>query len=136
MTDKRLFILLADDDPEDMELLEEVIMNVRPGTDVKQFTNGKEILNFLDDCHDNALPNLIILDYNMPEMNGAEILSTLDDVRRFQPIPKLVLSTSNAEAYVSECLKNGAAGYFVKPSNMKALEVLTREMISLSSRIT
>jgi CheY-like chemotaxis protein len=133
MTDKRLFILLADDDPEDMELLEEVILNVRPGTNVMQFTNGKEILDFLDDCHDSSLPNLIILDYNMPEMNGAEILSTLVDNRRLKTIPKLVLSTSNADAYVKECLNNGAAGYFVKPSNMHALEVLTREMISLSA---
>jgi len=132
MIDKRLFILLADDDPEDMELLEEVILNIQPKADVKQFTNGKEILDFLDECHDSALPNLIIIDYNMPEMNGAEILSSLVGNNRFRPIPKLVLSTSNADAYAKECLNNGAAGYFVKPSNMHALEMLTREMISLS----
>jgi CheY-like chemotaxis protein len=133
MLQKPISILLADDDPEDLELLEEAILNIEPEARVNQVLNGKKVMEFLVNCNDSELPCLIILDYNMPEMTGAEVLNWLGSQRRYQFIPKVVLSTSKAETHIKQCMDNGAINYFVKPFNMKELLTLTKTMLSLCS---
>ncbi|MCW3093102.1 MAG: response regulator receiver [Ferruginibacter sp.] len=131
MSQRNRSILLADDDPEDLELLEEAILSIEPGAIVKHFYNGREVIDFLRECSDSELPCLIILDYNMPQMTGAELLTSLGDDNRYKTIPKMVLSTSNAEAHIKLCLKNGATDYFVKPFDMKELQKLAGKMLSV-----
>ena len=130
MPDKRS-ILVADDDIEDVELLQEVILSKEPDTDVHSVSNGKQVMEYLASCPDDSLPGLIILDYNMPELTGSEVLSQMADEPRYKPIPKLILSTSNAYIHMQECLKNGATEYFVKPNSMRELEEMTDKMLEL-----
>jgi CheY-like chemotaxis protein len=131
MLQKPISILIADDDREDSELLEEAILDIEPGALVNHVLNGKKAIDFLNNCADNDLPCLIILDYNMPEMTGAEVLNWLCSQHRYEGIPKVILSTSKAQAYVRECKENGAMDYFVKPYNMKELDELSKKMLSL-----
>ncbi|SHF19947.1 response regulator [Flavisolibacter ginsengisoli] len=130
MPDKRT-ILLADDDIEDVELLQEVILSKEPEVNVHSVSNGKQVMEYLASCTDESLPGLIILDYNMPELTGSEVLSQMSEQPRYKFIPKLILSTSNAYIHMQECIKNGATEYFVKPNSMRELEELTDKMLGL-----
>jgi CheY-like chemotaxis protein len=132
MPDKRI-ILLADDDIEDVELLQEVIKVKEPDVAVHSVSNGKQVMEYLASCTDESLPGLIILDYNMPELTGSEVLSQMGEQPRYKYIPKLILSTSNAYIHMQECIKNGATDYFVKPNSMRELEELTEKMLGLYS---
>jgi CheY-like chemotaxis protein len=133
MTHQHLNILIADDDEEDLELFEDAIHNVQPGTQVEKLTNGKAVLKHLDEKKDDELPCLIILDYNMPELTGSQVLSQLCRESRYKKIPKLILSTSSTPTHIDECLANGATEYFVKPDNINDLRSLAKTMLEYCS---
>jgi CheY-like chemotaxis protein len=124
-------ILIADDDPEDQELLIEAILELSPDMSVKSVWNGQEALTYLATCPDADLPCLVILDFKMPILNAAEVLEQLQDNARYLPIPKIVWSTSNQPEYINSCLEKGATGYFTKPNNPNELSIMTSKVLSL-----
>ncbi|MEP7164732.1 MAG: response regulator [Ferruginibacter sp.] len=133
MPAKSFFILLADDDPEDLELFEEAILQLEPEARVNYVVNGKGVMEFLAACSDDELPDLIIMDYNMPQMTGVDVLTRLNGICRYKPIVKLILSTSCSETHIKKSLDNGARDYFVKPDNFIELKILVKKMLSMCS---
>src|SRR4051812_34689227 len=113
MGKKKVNILMADDDVEDIELIEEAILNIDPEATLHKFFNGHSAIEYLHSAPDDELPCLIILDYNMPELKGSEVLSFMKSKKRYDTIPKVVLSTSNARMHQHECMNNGASEYIV-----------------------
>jgi CheY-like chemotaxis protein len=75
-------------------------------------------------------PCLIVLDYNMPGLNGAEILRLLNQEERYKNIPKIIWSTSGSEKYRNSCLALGAIDYVIKPTSSRELENIARYMLS------
>ena len=75
--------------------------------------NGEEALEILKD--DSSLPDIILLDLNMPRINGLEFLKILkgDEILRF--LPTIILTTSSNRKDMLECYKEGVAGYILKP---------------------
>ena len=110
-------ILLGEDDIDDQEFLEEVFSSIDNSYCLKSVNNGKKLITHWESLEDELLPYLIILDYNLPELNGAEILKILNAHKRYQSIPKIIWSTSNSKIYKSACIKLGASDYLVKPSS-------------------
>ena len=123
------FILLGEDDIDDQEILEEIFSTVDPSFNLQFFNNGRKVITHLENANED-LPCLIILDFNMPELNGAEILKMLSKEPRFKEIPKIIWSTSDAPVYKSMCLEYGACDYLVKPSKITALENMVKHMLS------
>lgn len=128
--DKRFnnFILIGEDDIDDKEILEEIFESIDPDIQLHFVNTGKKIVNYLE--LKNELPGLIILDYNMPDMNGAEILTSLQLNERLAAIPKMIWSTSDAPDYKNRCLELGACDYLVKPSTIQALQKMLKYMLS------
>ena len=124
-------ILFGEDDLDDREFLVEVFSTIDTTFYFEFVNNGRKVLSTLEKRPDGQLPCLIVLDYNMPELNGAEILIELKNNRRYDSIPKLIWSTSGSDTYKSICLALGAKAYIMKPSNVKDLEDIIRHMISL-----
>jgi CheY-like chemotaxis protein len=124
-------ILLADDDPDDQELITNAFSKIGPSFNLHIVNDGKEVIDFLSASADTSLPCLIVLDYNMPELNGAQVLQKLSTENRYKKIPKVVLSTSNNPKYIQDCLGKGADAYRVKPDNFNQLVSLAREMMAL-----
>lgn len=122
-------ILLADDDFEDLDLIETAIVNIKPEVNLHKVTNGKAAIQYLADQPDSKLPCLIILDYNMPELTGSEVLSIIRNEKRYESIPKVILSTSSTPLHIHECMNSGATEYFVKPDNMPDLIKLAKKML-------
>ena len=131
MNDNSVSILIAEDDPEDMDLIADAIVAVEPKAHLYKFPDGLSAVEYLRTQSDNDLPSLIILDYNMPGLTGAQVLRTISTEERYKAIPKVVLSTSNAALHKYECMRNGAAEYFVKPNSMKELNQLVKTIVDL-----
>lgn len=123
-------ILVADDDADDRELLEEAILIIENNAVVHGASSGKEALAHLKNSHEKDLPCLIILDYNMHDLNGAEVLEIISNDARYKDIPMLVWSTSTLDLYKDICEKNGAKAYFYKPHAFGETIELARQMLA------
>src|SRR5206468_5903914 len=96
---KSRYIIFADDDADDLELITGFFKQYNREVNVLEFKDGKEVLKFLDDFALNAsAPILIILDINMPRMNGKETLMAIRNHSSYQHIPVMLYSTSNNKA--------------------------------------
>ena len=129
MKEKNITILAADDDYEDLELIEDAIIGLDPDAKIYRVDNGRAVIDYLNNLQDKKLPDLIVLDYNMPELNGAQVLSEIGHDLRYKSIPKIILSTSGAPLHKDECMYKGATEYFVKPNNLADLEKLAGRML-------
>jgi CheY-like chemotaxis protein len=127
------FVLLGEDDIDDEELLKEVFSVVDSSFSLLFVNNGKNVITTLETIETPHLPCLIILDYNMPTLNGAEILRELKRNSRYDRIPKIIWSTSNSNTYKEICLSLGACDYVTKPSNMQEFTEVARYMLSFCS---
>ncbi len=124
-------ILIGEDDMDDKEIIEEAFAEIDPSVKVHFVNNGQNLLSFLTETPSDDLPSLIVIDYNMPGLNGAEILKSLDGSSKVKNIPKVIWSTSGASQYKSSCLSLGAYDYLVKPSSVHELENLVKYLLSL-----
>lgn len=127
----RKFILLCEDDADDQEMLTDVFSSIDNSFILFFVSNGKEVLSALEKLTDEQLPCLIVLDYNMPGMTGAEILREMSTNRRYIPIPKVVWSTAGSSHFRDTCLQLGAKDYIIKPNSHKDLEKIARYMLSV-----
>jgi CheY-like chemotaxis protein len=121
-------VLLAEDDIDDQELLAEAFSEIDPNIRLIPFTSGRKFLSYLDELPE--IPDMVVLDYNIPEMNGAEILRHLQDDHRYQTVTKLVWSTSDSSHYERSCLALGAKAYLIKPTSVNALVSMAQRMVS------
>ena len=124
------FILLGEDDADDQEMLKEVFASLDASFILFFVNNGGEILSALEKLRDDQMPCLIVLDYNMPGLNGADILRELGTNERYKHIPRIVWSTSGSEKFRNLCLELGAVDYVIKPNNVTDLEKIARYMLS------
>ena len=98
MKQHKPLILLVDDDPDDLFLLHEAFENSAPNLTIIEARDGVEALRQLDVLHaKSALPELIVLDINMPRMDGKETLAGIKANEKFRTIPVVVFSTSSNE---------------------------------------
>jgi CheY-like chemotaxis protein len=88
-------------------------------------------LDYLQHTSEKGLPCVILLDYNMPELNGAQVIQQLAGDKRFESVPKVILSTSSNPLYINDCLQKRSPAYKVKPDGFDALLGIANEMAAL-----
>lgn len=109
-------ILLIEDDSIDAMTVRRAFRELKIPNELLLFKNGLEALSYLKQVK-NSPPSLILLDLNMPVMNGLEFLLEIKQDQYLQKCPVIVLTTSNEEQDKQDCFKLSVAGYFVKPDN-------------------
>lgn len=110
-------ILFVDDDEEDHLIMLEYFKECGKETHVTFIKNGQEALQYLEQIPtDNLLPKLIVLDLNMPILNGTQTLLQIKRDKRYKEIPVMIFSTSENENEKRKCLSLGADEYLVKPT--------------------
>ena len=125
------FILIGEDDIDDQELLKEVFTSVDNSFRLLFANTGDQALSVLKKLNDGHMPCLIVLDYNMPGLNGADILEELNNETRYADIPRIIWSTSGSDIFKNTCLELGAADYLIKPSSLKEMADTIRYMLSI-----
>ena len=124
MMNKPRYVLIADDDPEDRFLYRKAFEENKISNSIRFFHNGQELLQYLQDvlADKGHMPSLILLDVNMPKMNGKQVLKILKADDSLRSIPVVVVSTSSIQEDIIECHALGADGYQVKPDNFIELK--------------
>lgn len=108
------WLAIVDDDEDDRVLCRAALAEARPGQDVRPFAGGAELLSSLR-TPGIAVPGLILLDLNMPGMDGRATLGALKADPTFRAIPVVVLTTSGAPADIAGSYALGASGFITKP---------------------
>lgn len=107
-------VLLLEDDQIEIMKFERVIQTIDASYQVHIAKDGEEALHFLED-NLPTLPNIILLDLNMPKFSGIEFLKVMKQKAEWYHIPCVVLTTSDNHVDLLECYQEGIAGYFLKP---------------------
>lgn len=110
---RKLTILLIDDDEIERLKFNRVCQKNNFNHTILEAANGEEALNTLKKVDD--FPDLILLDLNMPKMNGIEFLNKLKSNDKIKFLPIIVMSSSNSFSDVRECYSIGISGYIIKP---------------------
>lgn len=118
-------ILLVDDDIDDRLIFAELLRSMEPDIDLNFAENGLEMVSLLEKTPTVELPEMVILDQNMPKMTGKESLIYLKNNDRYRNIPTIIYSTYQVKDFYRECLSLGARDVVAKPDTMQAY----REMI-------
>jgi CheY-like chemotaxis protein len=122
------YILIADDDPDDLNTFLQAFSERDPHVSVHFVTDGQAVIEFLEGCVPEELPSLILLDYKMPVVSGPEVLQKLSSHPDHAHIPKIVWSTSKRSQDIENCVRLGAAGYFLKPASSYELDELIQKI--------
>ena len=123
-------ILLIDDDEDDKQLLDRTIKKMGPRYKVLQAENGEEGIKLLNRLKtDQLLPCLIVLDLNMPKMDGKEAFIAIKSDPDLQKIPVTIFSTSSSELDKT-FFRKYETPYFVKPVSEKDLTAVASEMLT------
>ena len=124
---KPITILIADDDEDDRMLIEEAFMESKLTNDLKFVNDGIELMDYLNhsgsfaDEEISPRPGLILLDLNMPRMDGREALAALKADPVLRKIPVVVLTTSRAEEDIIRTYDLGVSSYISKPVSFEGL---------------
>jgi CheY-like chemotaxis protein len=109
-------VILVEDDPDDRDLFHTFLSNREDIVMVASVSNGRELVSFLEKVKtDNELPELIVLDQNMPIMNGKQTLRFLKQEKRYHQITAVIYSTYADTNLIADCKTLGARIVASKP---------------------
>lgn len=112
--DSTRLILLAEDDMVDVMTVKRALRDIESTNPLKVVNNGEEILAYLRN-DENPRPGIILLDLNMPRMNGIEFLREREEDPVLKTIPVIVLTSSREDQDRLETFKLSISGYMIKP---------------------
>ena len=124
---KPVTILIADDDPDDRKLTREAFDESKLANDLRFAEDGVEVFDYLNrrgkfaDPASSPWPSLLLLDLNMPRMDGREVMRELKSDPRYAGIRVIVMTTSKSEADINSSYLLNAASYITKPVTFDAL---------------
>ncbi len=131
---KTLVILMAEDDTDDRLLAQEAMLESRVLNELYFVEDGVQLLSYLhgqgsySDRTRYPMPGLILLDLNMPKMDGREALAKIKADKSLRRIPVVILTTSKAEEDMVKGYDLGAASYITKPVTFEALVELMKAL--------
>ena len=121
-----LKILIAEDDPDDRDLAEEALSMTGLESEVCFVEDGQDLMDYLtrNGAHaerEPGLPDLVLLDLNMPRMDGRVALQTIRETPALRRLPVVVLTTSRDVEDIRYCYETGANSFMTKPSRFQDL---------------
>jgi len=129
---KAVVILLVEDDAADQKLTRQSLCANRIGNDLRAVASGEEALEYLQRSKqnepDSPMPDLILLDLNMPGMGGKELLKALKEDPVLGAIPVVILTTSDSDRDVLDSFHLQAAGYIRKPGSLEGFQEVMRDL--------
>ena len=124
-------VLLVEDNPADADLMRETIEGSKLRLDLSTVKDGVEAIQYLrgEGAFANAKrPDLILLDLNLPRMNGRQVLASVKGDADLRGIPVVVLTSSSAEQDIVQSYNLGANCYVIKPVDLKAFQSIVKQV--------
>ena len=130
---KKQYILSIEDNPEDFEIISRALRKVAPQRMLQHCENGDDALQFLrlhqvPAADGLGMPDVILLDLNLPGTDGRDILKIIKNDQKLRSIPVIVFSTSNNEKDIEVCYNSGANAYLRKPSTLEEFVEIAQAM--------
>lgn len=113
-----LHILIAEDDEDDRDIMQECFESHPTFSQVHLVANGQELLQYLRDGK-NPLPDVILTDINMPILDGIRALEEIKVTDPLKNIPAFVYSTSTNPTYMTRCMELGVIKFLIKPYDLE-----------------
>lgn len=131
-SDRTVEVLLVEDSPGDVRLTREAFRDAQVSIRLHVASDGEEAMAFLRrEGHDNAhapRPDLILLDLNLPKMDGREVLIQIKEDPDLKTIPTVILTTSDAEVDILKSYELQANAYLSKPVQLDAFDSLVKSI--------
>jgi CheY-like chemotaxis protein len=128
------FVLYADDDTDDQSWVTEACKAVDARLSIYFVENGREALDYLQTLSQAQLPSLIILDLNMPKLDGRQTLQRLKADPLYQHIPVAIVSTSSSKMDKEVCQRLGASVFLVKPDSHQSWQNIIQQLMPLTAQ--
>jgi DNA-binding response OmpR family regulator len=118
-------IIIAEDDLDDVELFTQALTEVCPGFNLSKAENGDQLMRLLDE---NEMPDMIVLDLNMPYKSGKECLKEIRLLEKFDDVPIVILSTSKRVKELKFSFCQGLNYFFMKPWSYNDLRAMIKNL--------
>ncbi len=123
---KKLTFLLIEDDEIEQLKFQRILKKINPIHTTREANDGEEALQLI--ISGECIPDVILLDLNMPKMNGIDFLQQFKQHESLKYIPIVMLTTSSNHSEIKQCYRHGASGYIIKPLKyedyIKKIEIL------------
>jgi len=121
---------MVDDDPDDYYLFSLALKEVSASIEITWIKTGKTLLTNLY-SNNGTLPDLILLDMNMPGENGLECLQKIKKDSRFKSTPVVIFSTASSPAIIKRAYECGALKYLIKPHSIEGLTTIIKQLVAI-----
>jgi CheY-like chemotaxis protein len=128
MPERKFSVIIADDDHDDQYFLRQAIEQLNPAHEIKVAYNGLELLDLL--YKEKLNPDVIILDLNMPLLDGFGALKKIKADASTRDIPVFILSTTHFEYDIAKSKELGAADFYCKPYQYARLRDIVEDIFS------
>ncbi len=125
-------ILLVEDDEDDVDLLKNALDENGVSFYMNTIVSGDKVIPWLESS--DTLPDIIVLDLNLPKMHGLEVLNALKAHSRFSIIPVMVHTTSSSQRDIDLCRIAGAEKYVNKACTLEEFKSVTDTILELARR--
>jgi CheY-like chemotaxis protein len=125
-------IVIADDDEDDIELFKSMALQFCPDLNIDTVENGDKLMHLLEH---SSVPDIIVLDLNMPYKSGKECLLEIRSREEFKDVKIFILSTSDHTEDIQFCMSKKADNYFVKPSSIEGLKSIIAHICAETSPV-
>ncbi|SEP35917.1 Response regulator receiver domain-containing protein [Niastella yeongjuensis] len=129
MSSMKRHICLAEDDQDDYYLFSRILGEISDSNKLTWFKTGEDLLQYLKTG--NELPDIIVLDMNMPKIDGPTCLRILKKEVYWCHIPVAILSTGDSPTAIKTAYEDGAHRYFVKPFTIEEFRKIIQEILLL-----
>jgi two-component system response regulator len=128
---KPIHVLLVEDNPDDIELTREALKESRMHVDLDVVTDGEQAMDYLNaqgEWEDRTLPDLVLLDLNLPRKDGREVLQDIKSDQKLRRIPVVVLTISQDDQDVLQAYDLYANCYITKPVDFDQFLTVVRNI--------
>jgi len=120
-------VFFVDDDEDDRFLFRQAISIVNKELNVFEMIDGQHLMEAIEDFSANQI-DLVLLDLNMPRMNGLETVKAIRAKFPINPIPTVIISTASHPLYIEQAYACGATDFITKPNSFEGIIELARQL--------
>jgi CheY-like chemotaxis protein len=127
---KKIRMLLVEDDRDDVQLLQEAMNENNIECEMEVIMEGDKVMPFLNSI--DVLPDIIVMDFNLPKIHGREVLISIRSSPAFTSIPVVVLTTSASPHDIQFAQQNGADKFITKPSTIHGFNSAVQAIVAMA----